>query len=32
MPVMKIAIIGSGHIGAGLARAWANKGHTIVAR
>lgn len=27
---MKIAIIGSGHIGAGLARAWASKGHTIV--
>ena len=27
---MKIAIIGSGHIGEGLARAWAKHGHTIV--
>lgn len=27
---MKIAIIGSGHIGAGLARAWAKKGHDVV--
>lgn len=27
---MKIAIIGSGHIGAGLARAWARKGHGVV--
>jgi predicted dinucleotide-binding enzyme len=27
---MKIAIIGSGHIGGGLGRAWANHGHTIV--
>jgi hypothetical protein len=26
---MKIAIIGSGHIGAGLARAWARKGHDV---
>lgn len=26
---MKICIIGSGHIGAGLARAWARKGHAI---
>src|SRR3954469_73277 len=27
---MKIAIIGSGHIGAGLGRAWSGKGHSIV--
>ena len=27
---MKIAVLGSGHIGAGLARAWAKKGHTVV--
>lgn len=27
---MNIAIIGSGHIGAGLARAWAGKGHHVV--
>jgi NADPH-dependent F420 reductase len=27
---MKISIIGSGHIGGGLARAWAHKGHHIV--
>ena len=27
---MKIAIIGTGHIGAGLGRAWAGKGHSIV--
>ncbi len=27
---MKIAIIGSGKIGAGLARAWARHGHTVV--
>lgn len=27
---MKIALIGSGHIGAGLGRAWAKHGHTIV--
>lgn len=26
---MKICIVGSGHIGAGLARAWARKGHTL---
>ena len=26
---MHIAIIGSGHIGGGLGRAWANKGHAI---
>ncbi|HEY3801668.1 MAG TPA: NAD(P)-binding domain-containing protein [Kofleriaceae bacterium] len=26
---MHIAIIGSGHIGGGLGRAWANKGHSI---
>lgn len=27
---MNICIIGSGHIGAGLARAWAKKGHAVV--
>jgi predicted dinucleotide-binding enzyme len=27
---MNIAIIGSGHIGAGLAKPWANKGHRVV--
>jgi len=27
---VKIAIIGSGHIGAGLARAWARRGHAVV--
>lgn len=27
---MKIAILGSGHIGAGLGRAWAKSGHAIV--
>ena len=27
---MKIAVIGSGHIGAGLARAWARAGHGVV--
>lgn len=27
---MHIALIGSGHIGAGLARAWSKKGHTLV--
>jgi NADPH-dependent F420 reductase len=27
---MKIAILGSGHIGAGLGRAWAKKGHRVV--
>lgn len=27
---MNIAIIGSGHIGAGLARAWAKKSHSVV--
>jgi 8-hydroxy-5-deazaflavin:NADPH oxidoreductase len=27
---MKICIIGSGHIGAGLARAWVGKGHAVV--
>jgi predicted dinucleotide-binding enzyme len=27
---VKIAVIGSGHIGAGLARAWAKRGHTVV--
>jgi len=26
---MNICIVGSGHIGAGLARAWARKGHTL---
>lgn len=27
---MKIAVLGSGHIGAGLARAWVKKGHDVV--
>jgi predicted dinucleotide-binding enzyme len=27
---MKICIIGSGHIGAGLARAWSGRGHALV--
>jgi hypothetical protein len=27
---MNIAVLGSGHIGAGLARAWAQKGHTVL--
>src|SRR3954463_5647761 len=27
---MKIALIGSGNIGAGLGRAWVKRGHTIV--
>ncbi|HEY8210533.1 MAG TPA: NADPH-dependent F420 reductase [Myxococcaceae bacterium] len=27
---MKIAVIGNGHIGAGLARAWAKRGHGVV--
>lgn len=27
---MKLAILGNGHIGAGLARAWAGKGHQVV--
>ena len=27
---MKIAILGNGHIGAGLARTWAKKGHAVV--
>ncbi|MCB9558134.1 MAG: NAD(P)-binding domain-containing protein [Deltaproteobacteria bacterium] len=29
---MKICIIGSGHIGAGLARAWRNNGHDVGCR
>jgi 8-hydroxy-5-deazaflavin:NADPH oxidoreductase len=27
---MRVAIVGSGHIGAGLARAWASAGHSVV--
>jgi 8-hydroxy-5-deazaflavin:NADPH oxidoreductase len=27
---LKIAIIGTGHIGGGLGRAWAKKGHEII--